>query len=133
MRISTKANYGLRLLLQLAKNKQGESLQLKEIANREDLSVKYLEKVVQVLKQANLVKVTRGAKGGYRLDRSPEKIVLKDVYTALEGSLNITDDLEKVSGYTLWEGLSDVISAYLKSQTLEDIISAESECNMFYI
>lgn len=133
MRISTKANYGLRLLLQLAKNNKGESLQLKEIAKREDLSVKYLEKVVQVLKQANLVKVTRGAKGGYRLDRSPDKIILKDVYTALEGTLNITDDFEKVSGYTLWEGLSDVITAYLESQSLEDLVIAESGYNMFYI
>lgn len=133
MRISTKANYGLRILIQLGLNNTGKSLQLKEIANRENLSVKYLEKVVGVLKQAGLVSVTRGAKGGYRLANPPGKIDMLRVYNALEGSINITEELERVSGYTLWEGIEDVLKNYLESKSLEDLLAIERESVMFYI
>ena len=87
MKISTKGRYGLRVMTDLAVNGSNGCVSLKDIAEREHLSEKYLEQIVNQLSKAGLVRSLRGAKGGYQLTRSAEKITVEDILKATEGSL----------------------------------------------
>lgn len=87
MKISTKGRYGLRIMTDLAVYSSEGCVSLKEIAEREHLSEKYLEQIINLLGKENLVQSVRGAKGGYRLSKSPEEISVKDILLATEGSL----------------------------------------------
>lgn len=140
MNISTRTRYGFRLMIYLGRHDNGTNIQLSEIATQEGISMKYLEKIVQILKRAGLVRVTRGAKGGYRLSRSSEKINAKEIFSSLEGSVSILDCVDRgecsaekrCSGYTLWEGLSSVISGYLEKFSLKELVE-DNMVNMYYI
>lgn len=72
MKISTKGRYALRLMVDLAQNNNGENIALKEIAQRQDISLKYLEQIITVLTKVGYVISTRGSNGGYRLALPPE-------------------------------------------------------------
>jgi len=84
---TTKAEYGVRLLIELGRQPQGQPVSLKAIAEAENLPLAYLERIVALLKRAELVESTRGAHGGYQLARAPEMIAMDEVVLALEGSL----------------------------------------------
>ncbi|MGL1890549.1 MAG: Rrf2 family transcriptional regulator [Spirochaetaceae bacterium] len=143
MTISTKTRYGFRLMIYLGLNESSESsIQLGEIAKKEDISLKYLEKIVQLLKKDGLVSVKRGPKGGYRLSRESRKISLLDIYQTLEGGYSVIDcvdsgDCERIelcSTSSIWCGLSEVIRDYFADKTLEYIVHEhENKTNMFYI
>lgn len=140
MNISTKTRYGFRFMVYLAMNDTGKNIQLSEIAEKEDISMKYLEKIVQILKRASLVHVTRGSKGGYRLAKNQEEISLKDIYIALEGTASVLDCVdtgncerkEKCSTFGLWDGLSKVISDYFGSQSLKDLAESQRKDDYMY-
>ncbi len=87
MFFTTKAEYGVRLLIELGRQGQDQPVSLKAIADSENLPLAYLERIVALLKRADLVESTRGAHGGYRLARAPEDVVMDEVVLALEGSL----------------------------------------------
>ncbi|MBE6772722.1 MAG: Rrf2 family transcriptional regulator [Clostridia bacterium] len=87
MKISTKGRYGLRVMTDIAVNGNGGCVSLKDIAEREHLSEKYLEQIVNQLSKAGLVSSFRGAKGGYQLTRPAEEITVEDILKATEGSL----------------------------------------------
>ena len=72
MKISTKGRYALRLMLDLAINDTGEAIKIKKIAERQEISEKYLEQIITILNRAGYVKSMRGAQGGYRLAKAPE-------------------------------------------------------------
>jgi Rrf2 family transcriptional regulator, cysteine metabolism repressor len=84
---TTKAEYGVRLLIELGRQPQRQPVSLKAIADAEGLPLAYLERIVALLKRARLVESTRGAHGGYQLARPPEDIPMHEVVLALEGSL----------------------------------------------
>jgi Rrf2 family transcriptional regulator, cysteine metabolism repressor len=84
---TTKAEYGVRLLVELGKQDAGVPTSLKSIADSEGLPLAYLERIVALLKKAGFVESTRGAHGGYRLAQDPEDISMDAVITALEGSV----------------------------------------------
>jgi Rrf2 family cysteine metabolism transcriptional repressor len=84
---TTKAEYGVRLLIELGRQGQDQPVSLKAIADAENLPLAYLERIVALLKRAELVESTRGAHGGYQLARNPELIAMDEVVLALEGSL----------------------------------------------
>jgi Rrf2 family cysteine metabolism transcriptional repressor len=84
---TTKAEYGVRLLIELGRQGQDQPVSLKAIADAESLPLAYLERIVALLKRAELVESTRGAHGGYQLARRPENIAMDEVVLALEGSL----------------------------------------------
>jgi Rrf2 family protein len=84
---TTKAEYGVRLLVTLGKQREERPLSLKAIAEAEDLPLAYLERIVALLKKAGLVESTRGAHGGYRLSRDPEDITMDEAVLALEGAV----------------------------------------------
>lgn len=134
MEISARTKYGFNFLVYLAKSNIEKSIQLGEVAKEEGISIKYLEKIAQIVKRAGLVRVTRGSKGGYRLSRGPETITAKEVFVALEGSVSVINisDAED-SGRALWEGLSDVVEDYLCKLTLKDLCGKSGIQDMYYI
>jgi Rrf2 family cysteine metabolism transcriptional repressor len=87
MIFTTKAEYGVRLLVELGRQGSGQPVSLKAIAEAEGLPLAYLERIVALLKKAALVESTRGAHGGYRLTREPEAITMDEVVLALEGAV----------------------------------------------
>ena len=91
MKLSTKSRYGLRLMLELALTGKDQLLQIKDISKKQDISEKYLEQIVSLLKKAKLVKATRGARGGYNLSKDASEISLREIIEALEGDLTLVD------------------------------------------
>jgi Rrf2 family cysteine metabolism transcriptional repressor len=87
MIFTTKAEYGVRLLIQLGRQGGGVPVSLKAVAEAEDLPLAYLERIAALLKKAGLVGATRGAHGGYVLARSAEEITMDQVVLALEGAI----------------------------------------------
>jgi Rrf2 family protein len=90
MKLSTRTRYGVRAILELALNDDKGPLQLKIIAHRQDISLKYLEQLMAILRTTGFVKSLRGAKGGYVLAKAANQIKLSDVFGALEGPSAIT-------------------------------------------
>lgn len=88
MKFSTRSTYGLRAMIKLADNWGQGSLALSIIAREEKISLGYLEKLFAELKKAGLVLADKGARGGYKLARHPDKIIIYDIIKALEGSLS---------------------------------------------
>ncbi len=91
MKVTTKGRYGLRILLDVALNQDKGAVGLGDIAKRQAISRKYLWQVINPLKVAGLLTVTRGTRGGYVLARPPDAISLWDVVTILEGPVSVTD------------------------------------------
>ncbi len=131
MKFSTRSSYGLRAVIDLAKNYGQAPLSLREIAEKERISQAYLERLAAALKSAKIIKSTRGVKGGYELTRAPAKISVAEVVAALEGSLApfscVDGDVKLLCGYNcccvrkVWQELKKSIEKTLGSMTLEDL------------
>ena len=131
MKISTKGRYALRLMYDMAINDNGNAMPLKDVAQRQNISIKYLEQIVILLNRAGYVKSVRGAQGGYRLAKPPKDYKVIDILRATEGDIApvsciFGDDNtcpRKISCPTLplWQGLKGVINEYLSSVTLLDL------------
>ncbi|SHI95075.1 transcriptional regulator, BadM/Rrf2 family [Clostridium cavendishii DSM 21758] len=131
MKISTKGRYGLRSMVDLAVNSNGEYVSLKLIAQRQGISENYLEQVFSTLRKAGLVKSIRGSQGGYTLASTPKEITVGEVLRALEGDLCITGDIdlpeeidqtvENCINSTVWQKVNESINKVVDSITLEDI------------
>ena len=131
MKISTKGRYGLRTLMDIALHQQKGPVTLKEIADRQKISVKYLWQVINPLKQAGILRVTRGAKGGYILGKHPDKITMHDIVTVLEGPIAIIDCLNKENfceqidncvAHTVWSEVSAAVENVLLSITFASVL-----------
>ena len=132
MKISTKGRYALRMLLDLAVNGSEGYTALRDVAERQNISKKYLEQIVPVLHKAEILVTTRGFQGGYKLAKEPERITVGEVLRLTEGNLAPVVCLEtehntcKRAGECvtlhIWEGLQTVISDYLNSITLRDMM-----------
>ncbi len=131
MKISTRGRYALRIMIDLATNDDGKFISLKDIAERQGISNKYLEQIVAKLNKAGYLKVARGNNGGYKLAKKPEEYSVGDILRASEGDLApiicLTEDGgcdHKSDCKTLffWEGLNDVIQNYVDSVTLSDFL-----------
>ncbi len=132
MKISTKGRYALRMLLDLAQHTEQEYVPLKDIAERQNLSKKYLEQIVPVLNKSEMLQTNRGFQGGYRLAKTPDAYTVGEILRLTEGNLApvacLADDpnqcLRREECITLpvWEGLYRAIVEYLDSITLQDIL-----------
>lgn len=132
MRISTKGRYGLVIMIYLAKEyESGRFVSLKEISENEEISLKYLEKIMLNFKDTDFFVSSRGAEGGYKLAYSPDKYKLKDIFEKLEGNVEIVSCLNKdvpckkknkCISFSLWKDINDLIDEYLAQKTLEDLI-----------
>ncbi|WP_164216298.1 Rrf2 family transcriptional regulator [Virgibacillus sp. YIM 98842] len=138
MKISTKGRYGLTIMIHLAK-KYGEGpVSLKLIAKENDLSEHYLEQLATPLRNAGLIKSTRGAYGGYKLSREPKKITAGDVIRVLEGPITPVEGIEdeEPAKQALWMRIRDAVKDVLDTTTLEDLThhhDGPREAYMFYI
>lgn len=129
MKVSAKVRYGFRFMINLALNYPNQLVQIKEVADKEMISPKYLEQIAASLKKAELVKVLRGAKGGYILLHAPQEITLLDIYRALDGNIQLTDCNDNLCPNgdecimnSLWKGLSGYIETYFAQRTLANLI-----------
>ena len=138
MKISTKGRYALRMLVDLAEHQGDGYIALKDIAERQAVSKKYLEQIVPVLNKSSILGTNRGFQGGYCLNRAPESITVGEVLRLTEGNMAPikcieTDgyiDCERSEGCPtlfVWQGLKKVIDDYLDSITLRDIINKKIE------
>jgi Rrf2 family iron-sulfur cluster assembly transcriptional regulator len=90
MKLSTRSRYGVRLMLDIALHADNGPVRLGDIAERQDVGIKYLEQILIPLKKANYVKSVRGSKGGHMLSKPPEEITVGEVVRLLEGGLGLT-------------------------------------------
>ena len=97
MKLSTRTRYGLRAIIELAENHGKDPLQIRAIAKQQDISAKYLEQLMAILKSAGLVRSIRGSKGGYVLAKEPNQIKLNDVFNCLEGPVTTVECVENDS------------------------------------
>lgn len=132
MKISTKGRYALRMLLDLAENKDNGFISLKEIAERQNISKQYLEQIVSLLNTSKLLRANRGKQGGYMLAKNPSDITVGEVLRLTEGSLapiaclddevNQCERVEICKTLPMWTGLYKVITDYLDGITLQNIL-----------
>ncbi|MEN6457009.1 MAG: Rrf2 family transcriptional regulator [Prolixibacteraceae bacterium] len=139
MKFSTKTRYGIRAMLDVAANESQGGVFQKDIAERQHISIKYLDQIIYALKTAGLIINTKGKKSGYKLSRKPSEITVLDVHNAFEHGICIIDcmspsftcemkDTCMIQGF--WGKLNSMISDYLKNATLQDIINRKElmEC-----
>ncbi|MBS5935124.1 MAG: Rrf2 family transcriptional regulator [Clostridiales bacterium] len=135
MKISTKGRYALRLMLDLALNDTGETIRIKDIAARQEISEKYLEQIIAVLNKAGFVKSVRGPQGGYRLARKPKDYTVGMILRLTEGSLapvpcldddpNECNRQEDCVTIFIWEKLYEAINSVVDGFTLADLVELE--------
>jgi len=132
MKLSTKSRYGLRMLVDLYKNKEDKPITLAAIADRQDVSVNYLEQVASELKRAGLVYSIKGSSGGYVMAKEPEDIIVGDVIRLLEGDVRLTDDfpkeetvLQKTIRASVYDKINVKIKNLVDSITLEELVNKD--------
>ena len=132
MKMSTRGRYALIVMIDLAKNfSSGEYLSLKEISDKENISLKYLEKIMMLLNKAKFLDVSRGNNGGYRLNKEPKEYKIGDILRVTEGNLAPIKCLgnhsecskrNQCETFPFWNGLYNEINEYVDSKTLDDFI-----------
>ena len=130
--VSTKGRYALRVMIDLAQHAQEECISLRDIANRQQISVKYLEAVIAILNRAGMVKSRMGKNGGYQLSKSPGEYFIGEILrvtegaivpvSCLEGAVNTCERAAQCITLPMWTELGLLISDYLNHLTLEDLI-----------
>ena len=130
MRISSRCEYGLRAMVYLAGHDSGRPVPLPEIAAEENIPAPFLERILARLREAGLVRATRGVSGGYQLARAAADVAVGDVVTALEGPLSLVgcvpddgacDRADSCASRIVWRRLDSAISGALNGITLEDL------------
>ena len=131
MKLSTRTRYGVRAVLDLAANASRGPLQLRVIARRQEISAKYLEQLMTVLKSARIVRSVRGARGGYVLARPANQIKLSEVFHCLEGTVVTAECVEDAdycqrsadcAARYIWAKVQRAIEGILESVTLQDLV-----------
>ena len=120
MVISSKGEYALRVMADLAINHDGRFIPLKEIVQKEELSQKYLESIMRMLSKANLIEAASGHGGGYRLKKAPEEYTLAPV-ACMKNSAMTCDRSGQCYTLPIWQGLAELIQDYFQGKTLADI------------
>lgn len=132
MRISTKGRYALQLMVDLAMHQEAGPVSLKDAAQRQQLSDKYLEQIVTPLARSGLVRSVRGASGGYLLTRAPEEYTVGDILRQVEGDLApvecVTDaefcpNSSMCFTMELWQDIYKAVSSVIDHTTLQDLVS----------
>lgn len=128
MKISKRAQYGLRAMVYLAKNqKKGNAVPLKEVSKSEAIPFNFLEKIIGQLEKAGMVISKKGVQGGYTLAKKAEKITTKDIVEALESTTAVDCRLcgksKECLTKNVWRKIDIAIDKTLKSITLKDLIS----------
>jgi Rrf2 family protein len=141
LRVSTKGEYGVRIMVDLARHYGGRPRSLTDISQAEMLPLAYLEQLVKLLREADppLVISTRGAHGGYRLSRSPAEITMGEIVRILEGPIApmicaTEGEMNQICGFLdacktkyLWAKVRDAVAQTLDSMTLEELVAATEQ------
>jgi Rrf2 family protein len=134
MKISTKGRYGTRAMIDIGENYGKGPVPLRQLAERQCISMKYMEQIIPLLKASGLIRSSRGARGGYALAKEPRQITLADIIHALEGSWSLVDCVEDPSlcdrakacvTYEIWNDIHRAIHKVLDSTTLADLIARQ--------
>ncbi len=147
MKLSTRGRYGTRALLELASHQEEGPVPLKDIAQRQQISLQYLGHLITPLIAGGLVRSTRGARGGVSLGRPAEEIKLSEVIQLLEGSIapvecvnnpEACDRSELCVTRDVWSEIEKAMSGILESTTLQDLVERQkskqgSREKMYYI
>ena len=136
MKMSTKGRYALRMMIDIAEHGAEGRVSIKDISERQGISVKYLEQIVPNLKRARLLRSERGAGGGYILTRTPEQYKVGEILRAVDGNLapiacledetNVCERRNYCKTLSFWQGLYELIDNYVDSVTLKDFIVPEN-------
>ena len=136
MKISTKGRYALRMLIDLAEQQNTGFVPLKDIAERQHISKKYLEQIIPLFNRSDMLLTNRGAQGGYMLARQPDQYTVGEILRLTEGTLVPVacaqnpaqcDRSADCATLPVWQGLSRVINEYLDGITLQDILDQHRE------
>lgn len=135
MKVSTKGRYALRLMIDLAQHGNDEYVSLKEISDRQEISIKYLEQIVSSLCKSDFVKSVRGPQGGYKLKKDPKDYTVGSILRITEGNLSPISCLEDTPNQCarcgscatvdFWQGLYRQINEYVDKFTLEDLVNQQ--------
>ena len=117
MKISTKGRYGIKALIDLVMNSENESVTLKTISKRQNISERYLEQIFSALRKSGIIIGRKGAQGGYTLAKDPKEITISEILRVLEGesllvdiSNDGVDELESFINENRWKGINDKIN-----------------------
>lgn len=147
MKISTKVQYASRALLDIAMQKGDEPVQLKDIAERQQMPLPYLEQIVKPLISAGFIKSVRGPHGGVYLAKEPGEVKLTEIVEAIEGPVSLVKCLSNAQNCALsgacvtqevWSDVQKAIDGVLESITLKDLVKRHKEkaktlSSMYYI
>ena len=131
LKLSTKGQYGVRAMFEIAKGFSRGPITIKEISERQDVSVAYLEQILNKLRKAGLITSVKGPGGGYVLSKDPDSISIGAILRELEGPVAITSCLDPKEGcmrvegcvtHLLWKSLGEKIGAFLDGMTLRDLL-----------
>ncbi len=136
MRLSSKTRYAVRALIDLAVNYKGRPVLIKEIAKRQNISVRYLENIFTVLRAGGILHSNKGSGGGFYLDKEPKFINVLEVVNLLEGGVSLVECVDssiechivkKCVTRDVWSNLNEVIKKNLASVTLDNLIKKQVE------
>ena len=137
--ISTKGRYSIRILLDLAEHRNGGYIPIKEVAARQEISLKYVEKLMPALKNAGLIDSTHGIGGGYRLTREPDEYTLWEILRLAEGDLAPVAYLQENAAacsraaecrtLLVWEKYYELTKDYFSGITLADLMNTPQADN----
>ena len=139
MKLSTKGRYALRLMLDIALQPAGDPVSLRDIAQRQEISVKYLEQLATPLIRAGLLRSLRGAGGGYLLTRTPAEYTVGEILRAAEGELapvgcardGCCEKADRCATVDVWRDISNAIDAVVDRWRLSDVVDRYHEKNQF--
>lgn len=139
MKISSRGRYALRFMIDLAQHSTGEAVTLKEVSQRQEISIKYLEQIVTLLNRGGLIRSIRGNQGGYLLAREPKDYTIGEILRIVEGDLYpvacMEDQPNQCPRYGIcktikfWEGLYKSVNDYVNSVSLEDLAEQTEDDN----
>lgn len=137
MMISTKGRYALRVMIDLAEHCNGEYIPMKDVVKRQQVSQKYVERIMTMLSKANFVEAVHGKGGGYRLNRSPDEYIVGDILRLTEGSLapvacldcdaEECERADQCRTLPMWKELNNRITDFFDSITIADLMKKDIE------
>lgn len=136
LRLSTKGQYGVRAMYEIARGYPQTPVTIKEISEKQDVSVAYLEQILNKLRKAGLIRSIRGPGGGYLLEKRPDEISIAAILNELEGPVALTSCLDPGEGcvrvdscvtHLLWKALGEKVEAFLNTISLKNLMEGDIE------
>lgn len=136
MKFSTKTRYGIRAMLEIAKDSPQGGVFQKDISERQAISNKYLDQIIHALKAEGLITNAKGRKSGYVLTRPAQEITILDIHSAFENTICIVDCMDlnhdcqlqhECKTHFFWRGLNNLVLDYFKNNTLQDLLTSDDE------